>query len=562
VKKSTRTQYIVISSFNESKDYGIHILEKYRVILGYMQKNHEVFSIQYFLDRKYELFKNETVHDNLELIIKTAFELGVTIGILKKLECSISCPQWFKDLETISYWQSQLRSSKFKNNIGATKQSTKDIYLYSLWMFNRWLVTNTFIINNVKLLKNHTFKHETEKVSFTNVEDLIKILEKPFSVSTDIIKIIKRYLTDPIHKGKKASTILLYKSAIASYFEKNDHPLIFKFDPKTIYDSENDPDKRRLTLNELMEMLTVGQPSITEKAVILCKFHRGLDSSTLVDRFNYEAWDQLVHYFGSKSYKSWNLDKCPIPIKLARIKTGYIHRGFLDRDAIAAIQNYLDYRHKKTGKRMQSNQPLFLNKYNYPINTEWVSDKFFKLAKRAGIQKPINDPESKTQQYKISSHEVRDLLKSTLLDSGCRADIADHVIGHTPKDSYEKQAMLYPDTLRQEYSKASDRLNLFTKFKSIISCPENIDSLRLELKEKIEDFTKYKAIQEEEDKKLQIFEALYQNHIKEMQKQNTEQTELIKKLTKKIEYLESRLQDNEFNPIRKIKEDHDTDYGK
>ena len=55
---------------------------------------------------------------------------------------------------------------------------------------------------------------------------------------------------------------------------------------------------------------------------------------------------------------------------------------------------------------------------------------------------------------------MRDLLKSTLIDSGCRPDVADHVIGHAPKDSYEKQAFLYPENVRTEFAKASDRINV------------------------------------------------------------------------------------------------------
>ena len=36
------------------------------------------------------------------------------------------------------------------------------------------------------------------------------------------------------------------------------------------------------------------------------------------------------------------------------------------------------------------------------------------------------------------------------------------MLGHAPRDSYEKQASLYPETLRSEYAKASGRLNIFT----------------------------------------------------------------------------------------------------
>ena len=88
----------------------------------------------------------------------------------------------------------------------------------------------------------------------------------------------------------------------------------------------------------------------------------------------------------------------------------------------------------------------------------------------------------------MDSHELRDLLKSTLIDSGCRRiDVADHVIGHKPKDSYEKQSVLYPETLRKEYAKASKRLNIFTKFSNIVSGKDDADQLKAELNAKIKE---------------------------------------------------------------------------
>ena len=74
--------------------------------------------------------------------------------------------------------------------------------------------------------------------------------------------------------------------------------------------------------------------------------------------------------------------------------------------------------------------------------------------------------------------EMRDLLKSTLIDSDVRYDLADHFIGHKPKDSYEKQDILYPETLRSEYSKASKRLNVFTNFTSFVKGFENTKELQ------------------------------------------------------------------------------------
>ncbi len=46
-------------------------------------------------------------------------------------------------------------------------------------------------------------------------------------------------------------------------------------------------------------MLKVGRPTLLDKAVVICKFQRGLDNSTFVDRFNFQAWEQLVDWFGT-----------------------------------------------------------------------------------------------------------------------------------------------------------------------------------------------------------------------------------------------------------------------
>ena len=96
------------------------------------------------------------------------------------------------------------------------------------------------------------------------------------------------------------------------------------------------------------------------------------------------------------------------------------------------------------------------------------------------------------KRYNMDSHEMRDLLKSTLIDSGYRIDIADHVIGHKPKDSCEKQSVLYPETMRKEFAKASNRLNLFSKFSSVVSGNDDADELRVELREKIAEIAEMK----------------------------------------------------------------------
>ena len=52
--------------------------------------------------------------------------------------------------------------------------------------------------------------------------------------------------------------------------------------------------------------------------------------------------------------------------------------------------------------------------------------------------------------------------------SGCAQYVADHVLGHTPNDSYEKQAVLYPEKMRSEYAKASGLLNIFANIEKYL----------------------------------------------------------------------------------------------
>lgn len=471
--------YHVISAYSDEK-IKTHIPQGAKSIISQFITPGYKFTTDELIKKNMKNKKTSCSIRSFQRYHYKALTLAVSLGILKKESMNLSSTPAFKQLETIQYWQNQLRSSKYKNMKNKTHElhSTKSTYLYHLWNFNTWLIGKKFKIRKTVNLSEDTFKSVENIVSFNNVEDLIILLDTPFRNTIDIVKIIKRYLLDPIHNGKQPKYVNLIFAAIVSYFDKNDHPLIIKFNANAKYDDQEIQQTPELSLEDLMKMLTIGKPSVAEKAMYLCKFHRGLDSSTFADRFNFEAYDQIIKHFGIENHQSWDLEKCPVPIELVRIKTGYQHIGFLERDAIEALQNYLDYRFEKTDHR-KIEGALFLNKFGNPVSDKLISSRFFNLAVNAGIQKKIIN-----KQYKIGSHELRDLLKSTLIDSGCRIDVADHVIGHKPKDSYEKQSKLYPETMRKEYSKASKRLNIFTKFSNVISGKDDPDAIIAELNEK------------------------------------------------------------------------------
>lgn len=410
-------KYKVISKIDSKK-----IPFKLKKIFSGIKIGEIISTKSIFAEHKSSLIVNNN-NKSTKNIITSAIRTAKKSKMIQRIDDN-SIPEWFKVLDTVSFWQAQLRGSKFKNTKKNTN-TTKTQYMYQLWKFNKWLTE--YIISNNKTKEKRAFTLTTlqatgdsfiqkvDKKSFENVEELLHILDQPFADQKNVTRIIKQYLLDPTHSKKKASYMRPIKCAIVSYFEKNDYSIRLNYDPKTTHNTETE--EQEISLPELMEFLTTGKPSLTEKTLFLCKFHRGLDVSTLVDRFNYEAWEQITKWFGSEDHDFWDLTKCPVPVSLTRIKNDFKHNGFLDNDAIEMLQKYLDYRKTKTKSNMQKGLPLFLNKFGKPITNTWVFDSFSRIAKRSGIRKLIG--ENIKKQFKVDSHELRDLLKSTLIDAGC-----------------------------------------------------------------------------------------------------------------------------------------------
>ena len=477
--------YEVVENFDATKDYGIPIKNTIAKCLGAMEKNQRIIPSQFTQENSNKFGRGHAKISSNKILTYQSLNIGKKIGMLRILSQNQLSFDDFCELETIRYFKDQLRNHRYKNinpKGGPNGMSaTQKTYLYLLYGFNNWLAGKEFEFSIMTQTGLDTYKKSRQKVRLDNVEHLLKLYQESSNNESEYIKVIKSYLLDPMHHEKKPRTMALFHNAIMAYFAKNDSPIQFKFDSSSRYGSNSEYEQKTLTLEDLFKMLTVGRPTITQKAVILCKFHRGLDNITLCDRFNFQALEQIIRYFGTDKHMKWDLDKCPVPIKLTRIKTDYSHTGFLDRDAIISIQEYLEYRMKKTGKQIQEGDPLFLNIKNEPIRETWVRLTFSRLANTSGIQKQLE--EYAFVRYEKESHELRDLLKSTLLACGTRFDVADHVIGHKPKDSYEKQANLYPENLRAEYMKAAKKLNIFSNVSHYMKGDEMTEVLQRQIED-------------------------------------------------------------------------------
>lgn len=480
------TTYTVIKTINDMDSAHIGIItEQCKKVLSSLQKG-ESFEARKFVKERMPKFTNISNARNIANMGYRYLRDGKKLGMLheeaKEIK-SISFENFIK-LDSVGYWISQLSSTKFKNiKCNTILHGTQATHGYHLWAFNEWLHGKTFRCRAIKQLENNTFSMNDEDISFDTVQDMLELYKMPNSNQADFIKIIKSYLLDPINTKYKAGYITSKHSAILSYFRENDYPLEFKFNSKNKFDTTNNQEGVTFGIDEFVSLITLGGATITEKAVMLVKLHRGLDASTLAENFNFYAWEQIVSHFGTEDHQKWEIEtKCPIPIKLTRLKSDFSHIGFLEYDAIKAIQDYLDYRFAKTGEKMTVGKPLFLNKFGRAINPHWITDKFTKLAINARL---VDSFENNGMRSKLGSHECRDLLKTIFLEHDIQEKISEHFIGHK-SDSYSKQHKIYPEGLEENYKKISSTLNVFSNMSSHRKSKNDQTKLYSELKEKTE----------------------------------------------------------------------------
>ena len=382
-----------------------------------------------------------------------------------------------RGLNSVEYWRTQLNESGYKNS--TSKYGTRQLYLRSLSRFDEWLPGRSFQ-SYESAVSGGTVTRQAVTKSFANVEELMEYCNESDYGTKTAQRAVREYLTGLQEDRISASVQSNIRAAIKSYF--NAHEIVLALPKPGRKRSEPVQDDDPMTLEDFYRMLQNGNPGIKMRTIMLIKLQSGMDSSTLTDGFNYEGYSQIVRYFKTDDHKSWNLEMCPVPIKFVRVKTDVPYTTFLDRDAVSQLREYLTWKETKYGKQDPS-KPLFVTQRNMPIYSEWVSRHFSQVAVRAGIQKKVSH-----MLYKIRAHEVRHLLKSTLMANGCAQYVADHVLEHAPRDTYEKQALLYPEKLRAEYAKASSLLNIFSKVESALNTakdPESQDARIRGLEEKV-----------------------------------------------------------------------------
>ena len=404
-----------------------------------------------------------------------------SVGILAR----VSPHERVLKLKSVQFWLTQFNKSGHKNM--QAKSGTRQTYLGKLPRFDGWLQGRSFQSYEAVVSDGRMARQAVTK-SFGSVEELMEYCMDPDHGMKTAQRVVREYMAGMQSAGASNSVYVVAQSAIKSYFEVHDIVLDLRKARKNRVKTARE--ESHMSLKDLYKMLQNGRPSLTVRTIMLIKFQSGMDSATLADRFNYEGYSQIVKHFKADDHKSWDLAKCPVYLKLVRVKTDMWYTTFLDHDAIVQLQEYLTWKEAKHG-RHDGTRPLFLNKQGRPVRPDWVSRCFSAVAVRAGIQEKASN-----RVNKMRGHAVRHLLKSTLKASGCAAYVADHVLGHAPRDAYEKEAILYPEEMRKEYAKASSRINIISNVESNLNSPEDPESMKAqirELKAQVHELTQAKA---------------------------------------------------------------------
>ncbi len=178
-------------------------------------------------------------------------------------------------LQSVQYWARQLRGSRHRNvpasyssssSSSSSSNTTRSMYVCHLASFDRWLTAKSFTIKQNARIGNSTLEERILETKFENVEQLLTMFDDSAISRKDVTRIIRTYLTDPMHKNAGSSSMSTMFSAIMSYFAKNESPIGMKYDPQD-HDTQEMRDEGELTLDEWHLMLTEGKPSTLQCGV-------------------------------------------------------------------------------------------------------------------------------------------------------------------------------------------------------------------------------------------------------------------------------------------------------
>ncbi len=528
--------YTVLENYDPKKKYKINVQAKACSILSLLKKG-DVFTPKEFsqrADTQMKLNGIKTQRDRKTTVFRI-LKIGRDIGILKREAVGAHNIISFDDfcqIEEVQEWIELLNPPNVKNIKQDKYAGTRGSYANKLHLFHCWLIEQPdFEVTRLVRVNENSFNEIKTKIKIEGVPHLLSLYQERGSEPREFKKIIKKYIHHKMHEEKFKSTMNQTACSIRSFFAKHDSPIDFNYN-KNLFkqaDKEDEDNEPSMNLDEFLQLLTQGKPSVMEKSIFMTKFQGGMDSLTLADRFNFYGFAKISKYFGSEDPNSWDLAKCPVPIKITRPKTNVTAMIMQDYDAIKCLQVWLKQREKKTGKAITSGDPIYINKRGNPITETWIEKAFFHLADVAELQKKVKGYQ---KAYMKKSHLVRDLLESTLVDCGVPDYVAEQFISHAVISKYQKRRQLYPEGLINEYKKASKKVNIFSRVSQSLTESQTKENLTRQLSD-----LDFKSRQD-----MGTMKSKFSSELEEIKRKQANETE---RLNHALEYLMKKEKERE-----------------
>jgi integrase len=281
--------------------------------------------------------------------------------------------------------------------------------------------------------------------------------------------------------GVSKNLAKMYFSAIRGFYKTNGFFLNVKT-PRATNKKENF--KLEFRPKDVKKLVDLA-PSLRDKSIILSQFQGGLDVSTICS-LNY-----------GDIARELQEGKEPLMIHIIREKEGIEFHTFLGRDAIDALNLYIQEREKKYGEKLQYDTPLFVKegakKLSFErITTNLIQNMFRDLVLTAGI---VTENELEISDINPARpHALRSAFSTILKLEGVNELFVEYMLGHAIpyNGAYFRP---HSEELRRVYSEHERALSI-----SEVSMP----TVEVEKRLRLEIDKQHAVIKELEKKVLEI----------------------------------------------------------
>jgi len=187
---------------------------------------------------------------------------------------------------------------------------------------------------------------------------------------------LKEWVEGPALDGDTPATRSKYYTDVRGFYAHHLVPL-----PRSRLRAKKEETKvtTETTASDFLKMVQkvlATQVRVRDRSIILSMLQGGMDASTLAKSFNFLAYPQLARHFKSEDWTQWDDGAVPVKVDLVRPKTDYQFFTFMDRDAVAALKEWLNVRKSLHGsiriRRQASPQvlatsdPIYLTDFGNP----------------------------------------------------------------------------------------------------------------------------------------------------------------------------------------------------